>query len=216
MRTILAVMMICTAAGAAAETSFVAVTPSEVVLEGSSNVTDWRCRGTMIAGNLIVAAPLSKINEVIDRIEDGNIGPWMKAPQEGRFPQPEFHLTVPVASLRCGNSMMERDMRQALRADRYPSIAFRFRGLRGEIEHDIDARLYSMPIGGELSLAGAERDVDLKISIRRLSTELFRVTADLPLRMTAFGVRPPTALFGMVKAEDALTVRFSMTMQVSR
>ena len=36
----------------------------------------------------------------------------------------------------------------------------------------------------------------------------FRIRAEMPVRMTDFGITPPTALFGIVKARNELTVRF--------
>ena len=47
----------------------------------------------------------------------------------------------------------------------------------------------------------------------RVARDRFRLRARLPLRMTDFGVTPPTALFGMVKAKDDLVVTFDLYLQ---
>ncbi|HEX8170449.1 MAG TPA: YceI family protein [Thermoanaerobaculia bacterium] len=200
---------------AASATLLRSTAPSRLVLEGSSNVTGWRCSGTAIDGRMAVAAPLERINDVIDRIEDGDIARWMANPSAARFPQPDLQLRVPVSALRCGNRQMERDMYRALRSAEYPMIEFRFTNLVGAVNHDIDARSYHATIAGVLSLAGASRTVTLQVSAERLARDRLRLRARLPLRMTDFRVTPPTALLGMVKAKDELVVEFELIMQAA-
>lgn len=217
MRPVLLVplLLVASAAVAADATQLTAGAASAVVLEGSSNVTSWRCRGTSIDARVLVAASADHINEVIDRIEDGNVGVWMANPSQGRFPAPEFDLAVPVATFRCGNRVMESDMRRALKADTYPAVRFTFRALRSGIRHDLDTGLYHASIAGDLTLAGVTRTIDLTVSAERLSRTSFRIRAVLPLLMTDYGVTPPTALFGAVRARNSLTVQFDLTLEIT-
>src|SRR5712691_4772694 len=111
--SVVALLLVASATVAGAATRFVAVAPTTLVLEGSSNVSSWRCRGTSVDVQTTVAAPIEKINAVIDRIEDGNVGVWMANPSEGKFPPPEYQMVIPIAAFRCGNPVMDRDMRHA-------------------------------------------------------------------------------------------------------
>lgn len=212
---LLSMGLVVSAAQAAEATRLTAGAASAVVLEGSSNVTDWRCRGTSIDARMVVATSPDHINAVIDRIEDGNVGVWMSDPSRGSFPAPEFHLTIPVAAFRCGNRVMESDMRRALKADAHPAVQFSFRELRGGVHHDLDTGLYHAAVAGDLTLAGATRTIELRVSAQRMSRTTFRVRADLPLRMTDFAVTPPSALFGAIRARDNLTVHFDLTLEVA-
>jgi hypothetical protein len=215
-RKLVVIAMISVAAGASpSATTLIPAATSTLVLEGSSNVTDWRCSGSSLQGEMNVAAPLDKINAVIDRIEDGNIGVWMANPSEGRFAQPQFRMRIPVANFRCGNKVMERDMSQALKADRHPVIDFQFTELRGNVNHDLDSGNYQATIAGQLVLAGSTREVEVLVTAERLARDRFRIRAELPLRMTDFGIQPPTALFGMVKAKNELLVRFDLTLKAT-
>ena len=208
-------LMVLLAAPAIAEeaTILFASPASRLVLDGSSNVAPWRCKGTTLEGRMDVAAPLARINHLIDRIEDGNIVPLIADPVSARFPQPAFRLRVPVTTLRCGNAKMERDMYDALRAEQHPSIEFRFTDLVGAINHDIDGGSYRARISGVLTLAGTSRDIRLDVDAQRLSRDTFRLTARLPLKMTDFRITPPTALFGAIKARNDLTVRFELVLR---
>ncbi|HEX7154222.1 MAG TPA: YceI family protein [Thermoanaerobaculia bacterium] len=199
---------------AAQATRLAAGSGSAVVLDGSSNVKDWQCRGTSVDALMVVPTSPSHLNAVIDRIEDGNIGVWMSNPSAARFDPPDFRLRVPVSTFKCGNRVMESDMRRALKAEANPHVEFAFRGMKGGIRHDVDTGLYHADITGDLSLAGVKRTITLTLAAQRLSPTRFRFRAVLPLRMTDFGVTPPTALFGAVKARDELTVRFDLTLEV--
>ena len=216
-RSLLLAAAVAVAITAAAEppasTRFVTASPSRLMLEGSSNVAPWRCSGVTIDAQAEVGAPIAKINEVIDRVQDGNIGPYMNDQGGARFPAPEFALSIPVQSLRCGNSVMERDLANALRADENPTIEFKFLDVVGVVTHDIDTHDYHATIAGELSLAGAKRTIEVTVTAQRLARDRFRLRAELPLRMTDFRVKPPTALLGMIKARDQLVVRFDLVLQ---
>lgn len=195
-------------------TRLVSGAPSRLVLQGSSNVAPWKCSGTTLDGTMEVAAPLSRINTLIDRIEDGNVA--RLTAQTATFPRPTFALQVPVTTLRCGNRQMERDMYRALRSDSFPTIEFTFDQLIGGINHDLDAGTYRARITGVLSLAGAKRNVSVDVEATRIARDRFRLQARLPLRMTDFRITPPTALFGMVRAKDDLIVHFDLVLQEKR
>lgn len=219
MRRLLVMAIFAAAAGsagaatAAGVTHLVAGPGSKVVLEGSSNVAQWRCTGTTMTASMDVAAPIEKINDIIDRVENGDIGVWMSDPSAGRFPQPAFDLVIPIATFRCtGGNPMLTDMKRSLHADSSPDIRFLFKSLRSPVAHDIDAHSFHGAIVGQLSLAGKTRDIDMDVEARRISSTRFRLMARLPLLMSDFGIKPPTALFGMIKASDSLAVRFALVL----
>lgn len=133
-----------------------------------------------------------RCRSTIVQIEDANLA--------------QFHLRVPVTAFRCGNAKMERDMYRSLRAETYPSIEFRLTDVIGEVR-EAGGR-YS--VEGTLSLAGATRQVRLDIEAQRIAPDRYRLRARLPLRMTDFRITPPTAMFGVIKARDELSVRFDV------
>jgi hypothetical protein len=214
MRRLLCLVALLAAVPMTAATRLSIAPRSTLSLDGSSNVAAWRCRGTTFSGGMTVDAPLAKINEVVDRIEDGNIGPWMANPAAAQFPAPRFELSIPVEALRCsGGRPMERDLRQALKAEKFPSIGFRLGGVRGPIGHDLDAGVYRTTVAGELALAGVRRELIIPVVAQRVSGTQFRLRAELPLQMTDFSILPPTALFGWIKANNGLVVHFDLVLE---
>ncbi|HET7711526.1 MAG TPA: YceI family protein [Thermoanaerobaculia bacterium] len=201
--------------GEAAVTTTLTITPQSVLLlNGRSNVADWRCSGQSMSGDAAVSAPLDQINSIIDRIEDGNVAVFGQDMSRATFPAPRFEMQIPVASFRCsGGRPMESDLKRALNAEQAPRILFRFRELLGPVHHDIDRNIYQAKIAGSLTLAGITREIEVTVTAQRISRTLFRIQAMLPLKMTQFGITPPTALLGIVRASDDLTVRFNVTLE---
>ena len=215
-RTLLcaATLLLLAVSAAPSDTRLSVAPQSSLLLNGSSNVAPWRCTGTTLNGSMEVAEPIDKINGVIDHIEDGQIQALMDNPAGARFPQPTFDLMIPIETLRCtGGRPMENDMRGALKAQQFPAIRFRFTQMHGGIEHDIDRNTYEATIEGQLSLAGHTRDIRLRVEAERVSKSLFRMHAQLPLKMTDFGIAPPSAFFGMLRAADQLSVEFNLFLQ---
>lgn len=200
---------------AAGSTHLTAAPNSAVVLEGRSNVAAWKCRGSSMDARMAIATSPEHINAVIDRIEDGDMAVWMTNPSRGRFPAPEFGLRVPVSTFRCGNRVMENDMRHTLHSDTHPHVKFLLQRVKGGIRHDIDRGIYHAVIAGELELAGVKRTIDVDVSAQRLSRNRFRFRAEVPLKMTDFGISPPSALFGAIRARNELRVRFDLTLEIA-
>lgn len=193
-----------------AATQLTTLQPSHVVLEGSSNVTHWRCRSNTVEAALELEQPLAAVNAAIDA-----------AAAETEIPQPSlrtprFHLRVPVAAIRCGNRLMEREMLRALRGREHPQIEYRFRGLAGSIRHEPGSGLYVARVDGDLTVAGVTRPVTLEVQGWRLSPTSFYLRTATPLRMLDFGVKPPTALFGLIRTRNDVRVYFDLRLAVAK
>ncbi len=127
-----------------------------------------------------------------------------------------IHLKIPVKSFDCGRSRMNRDMFEALRSDQYDFITFEFEKAR-PIEKELavhDAPLADgytpFLIEGVLNVAGVDRHVDLIVRGRRDSDGRYRIKGHKEISMQDFGIDPPTALHGLIRAHDDLTVFFDL------
>ena len=104
---------------------------------------------------------------------------------------------------------MNRDMQDALRADLYPNIEFWLE--RVEVsDAGAGGNGYDLRATGWLNLAGAERSVTFEVRGSALPGGILRAQGALSLLMTDFGVTPPTALLGLVRAHDRITVAFDL------
>jgi polyisoprenoid-binding protein YceI len=120
-------------------------------------------------------------------------------------------VTVPVRQFDCGKSRMNQDLYDALKAEAHPQI--RFRLSKAELAAPAtDTGAYPLPlhVTGKLTIAGAERPVTLAVQGQQQPNGTYRATGSLPLLMSDFGIDPPTALLGLIKAHDKITVRFNL------
>jgi polyisoprenoid-binding protein YceI len=63
---------------------------------------------------------------------------------------------------------------------------------------------------GTLTIAGTEKTVNMDVTASKLPDGSIRAEGELPLLMTDFGVKPPTAMFGTLRTDNKITVKFSL------
>jgi polyisoprenoid-binding protein YceI len=159
---------------------------SRLWLEGSSNVRDWRCDATSLDASID-----------IDRA----------AEQAGETRVRRVQVRVPTYSLTCGRSQMDHIMYKALHVDDEPDcrqIIGRF-----EVVTDDDAQ-QSLVMQGTLRVAGRERVVRVPVQLEELPDGTMRARGSLPILMTDYGISPPTALFGVLRTENRIVVKFDL------
>lgn len=109
-------------------------------------------------------------------------------------------LTIPVMQMKGGKSLiMDRLMRDALNAPEYPEIRF----VSTAIEPAEDA---GWDVTGDLTISGETQSII--VPVRRSDIGAF--TGSVDLKMSDFGVKPPTAMFGSLRTADEITVNFTV------
>lgn len=193
---------------------------SSVTIRGSSNLSSWTCTSRDVRGVLRVFAPRSEVRGWLDELHRTlvNEGPLRLSAPPG-IVHPQARLAVPVRSFECGSVRMNRDMYRALKADSYPRILFGYyplEGIRGvgldtgERSDSTEPVLQADLVGG-LVLAGHGRTIELTTTFQRTGEMTYRVRTEKNTRMSWFGIDPPRAFLGMIRARDPITLRFDMT-----
>ena len=179
-----------TAAGQA--TTRVSVAPdSKLWIEGTSNLHGWSCAADKFdaaieldaaaVGDLTTATP-----KVLKRVE----------------------VKVPVKSLKCGHGGMDDNMYKALKADASPEISYimaTFDAVPGEADG------FALKTTGTLTIAGKENKLAMDVVATRMPDGTVRATGVVPIKMTDFGIKPPTAIFGTLRTGDEVKVNFALT-----
>ena len=65
-------------------------------------------------------------------------------------------------------------------------------------------------LSGTLSVAGVEKPITTVITVSSAPGNVFTATALVPLKMTGFGIGPPTAMLGIMKTADAISIRIAL------
>lgn len=163
---------------------------SKLWIEGGSNLHDWTCRA-------------SSIDAAID--VDGS---FLKTPAATPSLLKKVQVKVPVRNLKCGHGGMDNNLYKALKADDTPDISYivaTFDVVPGETSDS-----FTVKTVGALTIAGAEKTVNMDVKATRLEDGSIRADGELPLLMTDFGVKPPTAMLGTLRTSNKVTVKFSL------
>ena len=114
---------------------------------------------------------------------------------------------IPVAGIDCRNRTMNGHLREALRGDDHPNIAFELTSYTLTDESTLQAR-------GTLTVGGRSTPIEL-VATYTPGTGTLRVQGEKVLRMTALGVEPPTLMLGTLKVHDPVTIGFDLVIRQS-
>lgn len=112
-------------------------------------------------------------------------------------------LSIPVGQIDCGNGKMNEHMREALKAEKNPAISWKLSSYRVEGANVV--------IDGMLTIAGKENPVELR-GAGAASNGTITLKGTKVLKMTEFGVKPPSLMFGTMKVADPVTVSFDLVL----
>jgi len=117
-----------------------------------------------------------------------------------------FEIAVPAATLTSPREGLDKNMYKALKVQECPDITFRL--LRFE-----PAAAGAVKAVGILRIAGVEREVALDLQTQRQAAGL-SVKGEVQLLMTDYGIKPPTAMLGMLKTDPKVTVSFETLLTI--
>ena len=167
---------------------------STVWIEGSSNINTFKCvsykvHGEGILDSSIKAAPI--------------IGSTFNVSLKATF-------AITVKSMDCGNPMVNSDMYEALKSDDFSTLSYELKrvDLLGDISKD-NGEYYANTVG-MLTVAGSPREIKMKVKLTSLGNGKYKIEGNKEVLMTDFGVKPPTAMMGLLKAHDRLTFYFDI------
>lgn len=120
----------------------------------------------------------------------------------------DAQLVVPIATLDCGHSRMNRDLQKTMRANEYPDIRFEL------VDADAAVTDGRITVRGLLTIAGVTREIAVRP--REIIEEGggYRVRGEIMVRMSEFGLDPPRVLAGLVRVRDEIVVRYDVLAKV--
>jgi polyisoprenoid-binding protein YceI len=158
---------------------------SKVWVSGSSTVRDYKCNAVVI--DATVMAPTAETAST-------PIGQLVASAE----------IAIPLAQLDCGNETMNEHMRKALKAKEAPRVTFKLENYKenaGEIQ-----------LNGTLNIAGTERPIQLLGAVTD-TKGVVRAVGKAQIRMSEWGVKPPTLMLGSMKVKDNVTINFDVVLK---
>jgi polyisoprenoid-binding protein YceI len=189
--TLSAIALLAFLGGVAAADRYTPATGSFVRIEGTSTLHAWKMEGATIRGS-VTAPPIEQ---------------WTNA-----APPSEAVVSIPVASIKSEHAKMDKLMAEALKAGANPMIQYELTNAA----LSQPGAAFVLNTRGKLTIAGVTRDVDMQIAGTRDSNGTYTLTGQLPIRMTDYGIKPPTAMMGTIKTGNDVKVTFRWVVEAAK
>src|SRR5437762_13969639 len=195
-KTLLTVSVLMTAAATAGAQSASAIRlrldpTSQVSVEGTSSMHAWHCKTNKMIAYVDVDPGYNKDLTKVAR------------------PIAAVKVNIVVKTLTCGNGQMDRNMYSTLKADENQVIKYTLSGY-DILDGTASPSAFTASTTGTLVVAGQEKPIAMKINAERLSDGKAVAQGEQKLRMSDFGISPPSFMFGRVKVGDQIKVKFNL------
>jgi polyisoprenoid-binding protein YceI len=164
---------------------------SRLWVDGTSTVRSFQCKATALEAE-VSAAP----NAVAGVLA-------------GEKAVKSVEFRVPAAKLDCGNGTMNEHMLKALKAKEHAAIVFRV----ASYEVAKGAEGVTGTLTGTLTLGGVQKTITVEATGRDAAGGALRVAGAYPLRMSDYGLKAPTLMFGTMKVGDVVKVGFDLVLK---
>ncbi len=114
------------------------------------------------------------------------------------------HISAPRPSL------MDRNVVRTLKADDHPYISFNLLQID---TRDLQYGVTLLKTKGMLTIAGVEREIEMDVFARVLPNADVEVWGMKDLEMQHFNINPPSAFFGIIRADGRIKVNFDIIMR---
>lgn len=154
---------------------------SFITINGTSNLHDWQSKTQQVNGQIAVNFETNQIQSMV--------------------------IEVPAKSIKSKEKLMDTKTYEALNADKYSTIQFKLTEVNNT---EIKDNLINVTVSGNLTIAGTTRKIAVKTTGKSLGAGTYAFTGTIGLKMSDFKIAPPTAMLGMLKVGDAVTLRFEI------
>jgi hypothetical protein len=193
---------------------------SRVSVMGSATIGAWKCETSEIDARIEPGPRLEALTRRVleGQVAEGEIVGCVFKAEAAEGGAPFARISIPVASLRSDKPGMRADIQRALRAATASNITFvlsEIRGITVEARQARELGRYRVTVRGDLALAGRTRTIDLTAEVVQETPARFRLVAAVEIQMADFEIVPPTALFGLIRADGTVVVEFDLKLSVS-
>jgi polyisoprenoid-binding protein YceI len=191
--TLLALAILVPASGAwtVANEQLVLQPQSRLWIDGTSTIRSFTCKA-------------GEVNAIVEA-NGANAIPSLLTGEKG---VKAVQVTVPAEKMDCGNGKMNDHMRNALKVSENPTITFSLTNY--DVARNADG--ISGTISGTLDLGGVKKPISLQATGAPVG-DMLHVSGVYELRMTDYGLKPPSLMFGRIKVGETVKVGFDLLLK---
>jgi len=155
---------------------------SSLIIDGTSNIHDWNITAENQQGKIVVA------------FENGTLT---------NIDQLDFSVTA--ESLKSGKSSMDKNTYKALNTGKYKQIVYKLKKVNSiNCTTNTSCKLKTT---GSLTIAGTTKSIDITFDVKITDSKII-LSGSKIIKMTEYGIEPPTAVFGTITTGDNLDIKF--------
>jgi len=155
---------------------------SVIKINGTSSVHDWESTTDQINADLVLATGGKQIQSLV--------------------------VKVPVKSIKSGKGLMDSKTYDAFESDKNPLITFQ---MTDATSFKLTGKDVEAIVNGNITMAGNTKKISIKSTGKVLADGSFQFKGSVPLKLSEFKMKSPTAMMGMLKTGDAVTINFDVT-----
>jgi polyisoprenoid-binding protein YceI len=162
---------------------------SEITIEGTSTLHDFHCKTDKILAYVDVDPAYTKDLTKVAK------------------PLVSVKVNIVAKTLTCGNGTMDNNMYKTLKTDQFQLIKYTMSG------YDLleaTSSSFSANTKGTLQIAGQDKPVDMKINAARLAEGKASAEGEETIKLTDFGIDPPSFMLGRLKVGNEVKVKFNL------
>lgn len=168
-----------------AQTSYQSIPAnSSITVLGSSNLHDWTMKDEVMSAGAAFIFKDGKLNDMT-----------------------ALNFSMKVTDLKSSEDLLNSRAYKAMNAEQYPNIVFK---LTSATATPLANGHYTIKAYGKLQISGVTKDVVLYADAVQNSDKTITCTGSDKLKMSEYGIKPPTFMFGALKVTDEVTINFNL------
>jgi hypothetical protein len=125
-------------------------------------------------------------------------------------------LSLRTKKLDCHNNKIDADLQKALKADQYPHIKVALVDCKQNAKQldGKDKNWFDVHSNVLITITHTTKKEYIAAKARMLGPDQVQITGEKAIQMSAYGVTPPEAMFGMIKVNDWITLHFDLIVSI--
>lgn len=162
----------------------------EMLIDGTSNVRDWDADVNTVNATFVLS--MFDLSDLTSLTAD-------------HFKTME--LSIPVEDIESDSGRLTRNLQDYLEVDDHSLITFKMNGIESV---SVDGDSAKITANGVINAAGVDHETTMNVTAT-VNNGKVTFSGIQELLMTDFGIDPPTAMLGSIRARDEISIIYSLT-----
>jgi hypothetical protein len=125
-------------------------------------------------------------------------------------------LRIPSSRFDCGNRIMNKDMFETLKGEKYPNIQIELIDAvqAGGKGLDEAAGWAPMKATTAITIAGIRKVVKMDVQGKKIAQNRYQFKGNKGLNLSDYSLAPPSPMMGLVKVDDVITIHLDLSVKV--